>query len=73
MLLAGTTAGQQTGLPALCPRSSLVSTNEHLLQELDRARALHGAEVQQLHWSYQALKRTLGLSPHGSTHPPCAT
>ncbi|XP_032965785.1 centrosomal protein of 72 kDa [Rhinolophus ferrumequinum] len=52
--------------------SSLVSTNEHLLQELGRARALHGAEVQQLHWSYQALKRTLGLSPHGSAHPPCA-
>lgn len=52
--------------------SSLVSTNEHLLQELGRARALHEAEVQQLHWSYQALKRTLGLSPHSSAHPPCA-
>ncbi|KAM5260351.1 centrosomal protein of 72 kDa isoform 5-T5 [Hipposideros larvatus] len=51
--------------------SALVSTNEHLLQELGRVRALHRAEVQQLHWSYEALKRTMGLSPHGSALRPC--
>lgn len=56
---------------ALCPPSALVSTNEHLLQELGRARALHRAEVDQLHWSYKALKKTLGQSPNGSARPPC--
>lgn len=56
---------------ALCPRSALVSTNEHLLQELGRARALHRAEAQQLHWSYEALKRAMGLTPHSSALRPC--
>ncbi|XP_058564922.1 centrosomal protein of 72 kDa isoform X2 [Neofelis nebulosa] len=45
--------------------SSLVGTNEHLLQELSRARAQHKAEVEQLHWSYKELKKTLGLFPRG--------
>uniref|UniRef100_A0A8C7EWM6 Centrosomal protein of 72 kDa n=1 Tax=Neovison vison TaxID=452646 RepID=A0A8C7EWM6_NEOVI len=45
--------------------SSLVSTNEHLLQELSRVRAQHEVEVEQLHWSYQELKKTLALFPHG--------
>ncbi|XP_047586702.1 centrosomal protein of 72 kDa isoform X2 [Lutra lutra] len=44
--------------------SSLVSTNEHLLQELSRVRAQHEVEVEQLHWSYQELKKTLALFPH---------
>ncbi|XP_049624988.1 centrosomal protein of 72 kDa [Suncus etruscus] len=43
--------------------SSLVSTNEHLLQELAQARAQHQAEVEQLHWSYKELKKTLALFP----------
>ncbi|KAM9254345.1 centrosomal protein of 72 kDa [Dugong dugon] len=44
--------------------SSLVSTNEHLLQELGHTRVLHRAEVEQLHWSYQELKKTMTLFPH---------
>ncbi|XP_008575206.1 PREDICTED: centrosomal protein of 72 kDa [Galeopterus variegatus] len=47
--------------------SSLVSTNEHLLQELSQARALHRAEVEQMHWSYRELKKTVALFPHCST------
>nr|XP_035934354.1 centrosomal protein of 72 kDa isoform X2 [Halichoerus grypus] len=46
--------------------SSLVSTNEHLLQELSQVRAQHKAEVEQLHWSYKELKKTLALFPPGS-------
>nr|KAF6440104.1 centrosomal protein 72 [Rousettus aegyptiacus] len=51
--------------------SSLVSTNEHLLRELGQARAQHRAEVEQLHWSYKELKKTmaLSLSPQGSARP----
>ncbi|XP_045856747.1 centrosomal protein of 72 kDa isoform X3 [Meles meles] len=45
--------------------SSLVSTNEHLLRELSQVRAQHEVEVEQLRWSYQQLKKTLALSPHG--------
>ncbi|XP_055991066.1 centrosomal protein of 72 kDa [Sorex fumeus] len=47
--------------------SSLVSTNEHLLQELAQARAQHQAEVEQLHWSYKELKKTLALFPATGT------
>nr|XP_020752390.1 centrosomal protein of 72 kDa isoform X4 [Odocoileus virginianus texanus] len=43
--------------------SSLVSTNARLLQELDQVRAQHQAEVEQLHWSYKELKKTLALFP----------
>ncbi|XP_054434339.1 centrosomal protein of 72 kDa [Pteronotus mesoamericanus] len=43
--------------------SSLVSTNEHLLQELGQVRAQHRAEVEQLHWSYKELKKTMALFP----------
>ncbi|XP_047411269.1 centrosomal protein of 72 kDa isoform X1 [Sciurus carolinensis] len=43
--------------------SSLVSTNERLLQELARARAQHRAEVEQMHWSFQELKKTVALFP----------
>ncbi|XP_039093934.1 centrosomal protein of 72 kDa isoform X3 [Hyaena hyaena] len=49
--------------------SSLVGTNEHLLQELSQLRAQHKAEVEQLHWSYKELKKTLGLFPQGSAGP----
>ncbi|XP_024103236.2 centrosomal protein of 72 kDa isoform X1 [Pongo abelii] len=47
--------------------SSLVSTNEHLLRELSQVRAQHRAEVEQMHWSYQELKKTMALFPHSST------
>ncbi|XP_069348969.1 centrosomal protein of 72 kDa [Eulemur rufifrons] len=47
--------------------SSLVSTNEHLLQELSQARARHRAEVEHMHWSYQELKKTMTLRPHNGT------
>ncbi|KAF4024545.1 hypothetical protein G4228_016283 [Cervus hanglu yarkandensis] len=43
--------------------SSLVSTNARLLQELDQMRGQHQAEVEQLHWSYKELKKTLALFP----------
>lgn len=59
-----------TSLPCVL-HSSLVSTNEHLLRELGQARAQHRAEVEQLHWSYKELKKTmaLSLSPQGSARP----
>ncbi|XP_008160274.2 centrosomal protein of 72 kDa [Eptesicus fuscus] len=46
--------------------SSLVSTNEHLLQELGQVRAQHRSEVEQLHWSYKELKKTMALFPVSS-------
>ncbi|XP_061043594.1 LOW QUALITY PROTEIN: centrosomal protein of 72 kDa [Eubalaena glacialis] len=42
---------------------SLVSTNEHLLRELGRARAQHQAEAEQLRWSYRQLKKTTAPLP----------
>lgn len=47
--------------------SSLVSTNEHLLQELSRSRAQHRAEVEQMHWSFQEFKKTTALMPRRSS------
>ncbi|XP_035147742.1 centrosomal protein of 72 kDa isoform X3 [Callithrix jacchus] len=49
--------------------SSLISTNEHLLQELSQVRAQHRAEVEQMHWSYKELKKTMALFPQGSAGP----
>ncbi|XP_023561190.1 centrosomal protein of 72 kDa isoform X2 [Octodon degus] len=43
--------------------SFLVNTNEHLLQELSRERAQHRAEVEQMRWSFQELKKTAALFP----------
>ncbi|XP_074135297.1 centrosomal protein of 72 kDa isoform X1 [Sminthopsis crassicaudata] len=43
--------------------SSLISTNEHLLQELTQTRIRHKAEVEQLHWSYNELKKTMSQFP----------
>lgn len=57
-----------TWLPCVLS-SSLVSTNEHLLQELGQVRAQHRAEVEQLHWSYKELKKTMALFPLTSTRP----
>ncbi|XP_021487115.1 centrosomal protein of 72 kDa isoform X1 [Meriones unguiculatus] len=47
--------------------SSLVSTNEHLLQELSRTRAQHRAEVEQMRWSFQEFKKTAALFPRHSS------
>jgi len=52
-----------SGLSAVPAPSSLVRTNERLLQELDQVRAQHQAEVEQLHWSYKELKKTLARFP----------
>uniref|UniRef100_A0A8C4VLD3 Centrosomal protein 72 n=1 Tax=Gopherus evgoodei TaxID=1825980 RepID=A0A8C4VLD3_9SAUR len=41
----------------------LVSTNEHLLQELAETRTRHRTEVEQLHWSYNQLKKTMDKHP----------
>ncbi|XP_038065251.1 centrosomal protein of 72 kDa-like isoform X2 [Patiria miniata] len=43
---------------------SLVTTNDHLLQELDETKQRHLEEVKQLHWSYSELKRTVELAPN---------
>jgi centrosomal protein CEP72 len=51
----------------LSSSSSLVNTNEHLLQELGHVRAQHRAEVEQMHWSFQELKKTAALFPPRST------
>ncbi|XP_032621439.1 centrosomal protein of 72 kDa isoform X1 [Chelonoidis abingdonii] len=42
---------------------TLVSTNEHLLQELAETRTRHRTEVEQLHWSYNQLKKTMDKHP----------
>ncbi|XP_019395256.1 PREDICTED: centrosomal protein of 72 kDa isoform X1 [Crocodylus porosus] len=46
---------------------TLVSTNEHLLQELAETRIQHKSEVEQLHWSYNQLKKTMDKFPHSNT------
>ncbi|XP_066484804.1 centrosomal protein of 72 kDa isoform X5 [Tiliqua scincoides] len=38
---------------------TLVSTNQRLLQELDETRARQKAEVEQLHWNYDQLKKSM--------------
>uniref|UniRef100_A0A8C8RCR6 Centrosomal protein of 72 kDa n=1 Tax=Pelusios castaneus TaxID=367368 RepID=A0A8C8RCR6_9SAUR len=43
---------------------TLVSTNKHLLQELAETRTRHRTEVEQLHWSYNQLKKTMDKHPH---------
>ncbi|XP_054847679.1 centrosomal protein of 72 kDa [Eublepharis macularius] len=42
---------------------TLVSTNERLLRELDEARSRHKVEVEELHWSYNQLKKTIDQLP----------
>jgi len=41
---------------------SLVSTNEHLLSELDIAKSRHQTEIDQLKWSYDQLRAATKLS-----------
>ncbi|KAK2556914.1 Centrosomal protein of 72 kDa [Acropora cervicornis] len=45
---------------------SLVSTNDHLLRELDDTRLRHQHEIHQMHWSYDNLKKTMDWLPNGS-------
>ncbi|XP_046572402.1 centrosomal protein of 72 kDa-like [Haliotis rubra] len=42
---------------------SLVQTNDHLLKELSDTRHRHSEEVNQLHWSYDQLKKTMSYIP----------
>ncbi|KAH0627100.1 hypothetical protein JD844_002505 [Phrynosoma platyrhinos] len=42
---------------------TLVSTNERLLKELDETRLRHKAEVEQLQWNYDQLKKTVDTLP----------
>ncbi|EDV25462.1 uncharacterized protein TRIADDRAFT_55573 [Trichoplax adhaerens] len=41
---------------------ALVATNRHLLEQLEETKERHQTEVEQLHWSYNQLKKTLSLS-----------
>jgi len=41
---------------------SLVSTNEHLLSELEVAKSRHQTEIDQLKWSYDQLRAATKLS-----------
>lgn len=59
--------GRGSAVHLLFSSSSLVSTNEHLLQELGRTRAQHRAEVEQMHWSFQEFKKTTALFPRHSS------
>ena len=45
---------------------SLVSTNDHLLRELDETRQRHQHEVHQMHWSYDNLKKTIDWLPNST-------
>lgn len=45
---------------------SLVSTNDHLLRELDETRLRHQHEVNQMHWSYDNLKKTIEWLPNSA-------
>ncbi|XP_068700637.1 centrosomal protein of 72 kDa-like isoform X2 [Montipora foliosa] len=45
---------------------SLVSTNDHLLRELDETRLRHQHEVNQMHWSYDNLKKTMEWLPNSA-------
>lgn len=45
---------------------SLVSTNDHLLRELDETRQRHQHEVHQMHWSYDNLKKTIDWLPNSA-------
>ncbi|XP_050396053.1 centrosomal protein of 72 kDa [Patella vulgata] len=42
--------------------TSLVQTNEHLLKELEEEQHRHRHEVEQLHWSYDQLKKSINYS-----------
>ncbi|XP_064641032.1 centrosomal protein of 72 kDa-like isoform X1 [Lineus longissimus] len=46
---------------------SLVSTNEHLLKELDDSRERHQNEIEQMTWSYDQLKKTVSYLPNSTT------
>lgn len=46
---------------------SLVTTNDHLLKELEETKQRHMEEVKQLHWSYNQLKQTMDVLPLSSS------
>ena len=41
---------------------SLMSTNEHLLNELEEMRGRHQSEIEQLKWSYDQLRTATKLT-----------
>ena len=43
---------------------SLVATNDHLLLELSEEKDRHQSEVNQLHWSYKQLKKSIDWIPN---------
>ncbi|XP_077983308.1 centrosomal protein of 72 kDa-like [Glandiceps talaboti] len=47
---------------------SLVTTNDHLLKELDETRRRHTEEVKQLHLSYGELKQTMDWTRRHGSH-----
>ncbi|XP_008111202.2 centrosomal protein of 72 kDa isoform X1 [Anolis carolinensis] len=47
---------------------TLVSTNERLLKELDETRLRHKAEVEQLRWNYNHLKKTGDTPPSNASN-----
>ncbi|XP_041455116.1 uncharacterized protein LOC121407931 isoform X1 [Lytechinus variegatus] len=52
---------------------SLVTTNDHLLKELEETKQRHMEEVKQLHWSYNQLKQTMDITMPSSHAPPQST
>ena len=42
---------------------ALVTTNDHLLQELEEGKERHTIEIRQMSWSYEQLKKTCDLLP----------
>ncbi|KAK7498086.1 hypothetical protein BaRGS_00010674 [Batillaria attramentaria] len=42
---------------------SLVQTNDHLMKEMEEERRRHRHEVEQMHWSYDQLKKTISYLP----------
>ncbi|KAH3881044.1 hypothetical protein DPMN_004968 [Dreissena polymorpha] len=42
-----------------CTRQFLVTTNDHLLKELDETRERHSTEINQINWRYKQLKENL--------------
>ena len=56
-----------TTLGYVCYRS-LVTTNDHLLKELEDTRKRHKDQMQQMNWSYNQLRRTIESDQYGQTH-----
>ena len=49
--------------PCMVFYRSLVQTNDHLMKEIAEERRRHRHEVEQMHWSYDQLKKTISYLP----------